>query len=121
MRRSILANIWPYSAIARASAAWMTVGALLCVAGCSRNGQVVSQTGTSQALDAIVRGFAEEHRLPGLAAGVWQRGEVVLRMGVGYQHGPGSPSIDGETVFHLASVTKPFVATAVMQLVEEGR
>jgi CubicO group peptidase (beta-lactamase class C family) len=42
-------------------------------------------------------------------------------MGVGHQAGPGSRPIDGETVFHLASVTKPFVATAVMQLVAEGR
>src|SRR5262249_58682967 len=26
-----------------------------------------------------------------------------------------------ETLFHMASVTKPFVATAVMQLVEQGK
>ncbi len=42
-------------------------------------------------------------------------------MGVGHEAGPGSPAIDAETVFHLASVTKPFVATAVMQLVAEGK
>jgi len=42
-------------------------------------------------------------------------------MGVGNEDGPGSPPVDGETVFHLASVTKPFVATAVMQLVADGK
>jgi CubicO group peptidase (beta-lactamase class C family) len=100
----------------------MAIGALLCVVGCSRSSQsAVSQSGTLQDLEAIVRDFAEQHRLPGLAAGVWRRGEVILRTGVGHQNGPGSPQIDGETVFHLASVTKPLVATAVMQLVEEGK
>jgi CubicO group peptidase (beta-lactamase class C family) len=100
----------------------MAIGTLLCVVGCSRTSQsAVPQSGTPQALELIVREFAERHRVPGLAAGVWRRGELILRMGVGHQDGPGSPPIDGETVFHLASVTKPFVATAVMQLVEEGK
>ena len=102
--------------------AWIAIGALVCVAGCSRSSPpVASVSGTTQELDAIVRDFADEHRLPGLAAGVWSRGEVILRIGVGNQDGPASPPIDGETVFHLASVTKPFVATAVMQLVADGK
>ncbi|MFN0178839.1 MAG: serine hydrolase domain-containing protein [Gemmatimonadales bacterium] len=122
MRNSVDANVRPYSTIARGRVVWAAVGALLWVAACSRTSQsAASQSGTPQALKAIVRDFAEEHRLPGLAAGVWRRGEVILRMGVGHQDGPGSPPIDGETVFHLASVTKPFVATAVMQLVNEGK
>ena len=122
MRNSVEANLWPCSTIVRGSAVWTTIGALLCVVGCSRTSQsAVSQSGTPQALEAIVRDFAERHRLPGLAVGVWRRGEVILRRGVGHQDGPRSPPIDGETVFHLASVTKPLVATAVMQLVEEGR
>ena len=104
--------------VARSGAAWMAIEVLLCLAACSRTSQPVrSPSSTPQALEAIVQDFAHQHRLPGLAAGVWRRGEVILRMGVGNQDGPGSPPIDGETVFHLASVTKPFVATAVMQLV----
>jgi CubicO group peptidase (beta-lactamase class C family) len=100
----------------------VAIGALVSVMGCSRTGQsAVTQSGTPQELEAIVRDFAEQHRLPGLAAGVWRRGEVILRMGLGHQDGPGSPPIDGETVFHLASVTKTFVATAVMQLAADGR
>ncbi|HJU69018.1 MAG TPA: serine hydrolase domain-containing protein [Gemmatimonadaceae bacterium] len=122
MRNSVETNTWPYSTSPRRIPLWTAIGALLCVAACSRSSQsAVSQSGTRQALEAIVRDFAEQHRLPGLAAGVWRRGEVILRMGVGHQNGPGSPPIDGETVFHLASVTKPFVATAVMQLVDEGK
>jgi CubicO group peptidase (beta-lactamase class C family) len=112
----------PLSAIARGSAALMSIGALVCVVGCSRASQPsVSQSDTRQKLEAIVRDFADQHRLPGIAAGVWRRGDVIIRMGLGNQDGPGSPPIDGETVFHLASVTKPFLATAVMQLVAEGK
>lgn len=33
---------------------------------------------------------------------------------------PGRPTIDAESLFFLASVTKPIFATALMQLVEEG-
>ena len=100
----------------------LAIGALVCLGACSRTNQPVrSRSGTPQALEAIVQDFADQHRLPGLAAGVWRRGDVILRMGVGNQDGPGSPPIDGETVFHLASVTKPFVATAVMQLVAAGK
>jgi CubicO group peptidase (beta-lactamase class C family) len=122
MRSSAEANSWPRSTIARGSAVWLAIGTLLCAGVCARSGQsAVSQSGTPQAFEAIVRDFAEQHRLPGLAAGIWRRGEVILRMGVGHQGGPASPQIDGETVFHLASVTKPFVATAVMQLVADGK
>jgi CubicO group peptidase (beta-lactamase class C family) len=121
-RCSMQANCGNHSAKPRASAAWIAIATLFSISGCSRTGQsAVSQTGSPQTLEAIVRDFVDEHRLPGLAAGVWRRGEVILRMGVGHQGGSGSPVMDGETVFHLASVTKPFVATAVMQLVDEGR
>jgi CubicO group peptidase (beta-lactamase class C family) len=35
--------------------------------------------------------------------------------------GPAEPTLTTESLFFLASVTKPIVATAVMQLVDEGR
>lgn len=122
MRNSVETDIWTCSTGAHRIPISTALGALLCVVGCSRPSQsAVPPSGTSQTLEAIVRDFAEQHRLPGVAAGVWRRGEVILRLGVGHQNGPESPPIDGETVFHLASVTKPFVATAVMQLAEEGK
>ena len=122
LSNSVEVRIRPHLTVTRGSAAWTAIGALLCIVGYAGTSQpILSQSGTPQGLEAIVRDFADQHRLPGLAAGVWQRGEAILRMGVGNQDGPGSPPIDGETVFHLASVTKPFVATAVMQLVAEGK
>ena len=122
MLKSVQMTIRAHTMFARGSTALKSIAVLLCVVGCSRPSQpILAQSDTSQELEAIVRDFADQHRLPGLAAGVWRRGEVILRIGVGNQDGPGSPPIDGETVFHLASVTKPFVATTVMQLVAEGK
>jgi CubicO group peptidase (beta-lactamase class C family) len=101
-----------------ARASWLAIVVLVCVAP---DRFARSRLDRSQGLADIVRTFTSEHRPAGLAAGAWRRGEVVLRVGVGYQAGAGSRSIDGETVFHLASVTKTFVATAVMQLVADGK
>ena len=68
----------------------LSIAFLLTLAGCSRpSQQVLPESSATQALQAIVQDFAEQHKLPGLAAGVWRRGEVVLRMGVGNQAGPG--------------------------------
>jgi CubicO group peptidase (beta-lactamase class C family) len=108
--------------IARATAALASIGAMLTIVGSSAFSQPgVSPSGVARQLEAIVRDFADQHRLPGIAAGVWKRGAVILRLGIGNQAEPNSPPIDGATVFHLASVTKPFVATAVMQLVAENK
>jgi CubicO group peptidase (beta-lactamase class C family) len=102
-----------------ARASWPVIAAFVCVAVIGQ--AAVYQPESSQSLQDVVRSFAVKHRPAGLAAGVWRRGQIVLRTGVGWQAGTGSRPIDGETVFHLASVTKTFVATAVMQLVADGR
>ena len=118
---SLTLRTGPWWAVRRGGS-WRAVGALLCAVGCSPGQQpAVAQSGPTPTLEAIVRDFVDQHRLPGLAAGVWRRGEIILRIGLGHQAGPGSHPIDAETIFHVASVTKPFVATAVMQLVTDGK
>ena len=55
---------------------------------------------------------------PGAGAVVWHRGEVVAERYVG-EAAPGQ-RIGPETLFPLASVTKPITAAAVMTLVDDG-
>jgi len=77
-----------------------------------------------EALDRRLGPFVEQMmaltRIPGMAVGVAAGGAMVYARGFGVasldERGPVTP----ETLFHMASVTKPFVATAVLQLVEEG-
>jgi hypothetical protein len=69
MCKTVKMSIGPRFKIARGSA-W--IGAMLCIVGCSRSSQAgVSQSGVTRELEAIVRDFAAQHRLPGIAAGVW--------------------------------------------------
>jgi CubicO group peptidase (beta-lactamase class C family) len=63
------------------------------------------------ALDASLRELLEGADVPSFVGAIVIRGEVVHR----FTHGEATPT----TLFHMASVSKTFVAVAVMQLVQE--
>jgi CubicO group peptidase (beta-lactamase class C family) len=77
--------------------------------------------------DALRRAFAllaawiEQGVLPGAAAIVTRGGAVVGEAYLGRADRRAGRPVTPDTIFGLASVTKPVTATAVMQLVEEGR
>jgi CubicO group peptidase (beta-lactamase class C family) len=51
-----------------------------------------------------------------------RRGTVVLHEGFGHlSPDPGSPAVEPDSVFLVASITKPVTATAMMMLVERGK
>ncbi len=94
------------------------LGALV---GCESRPQPEATNAVADTLAAIAGRFATEQRAPGLAVGVWRDGAVLYRAGFGTRGGgSGDQAVGPETLFHMASVTKPFVATAIMQLVESG-
>ena len=63
----------------------------------------------------LVEGLLDSHDVAGLAVAVVHEDDVVAR-GFGVRDiGTGAP-VTPETMFHLASVSKPFVATAVVSL-----
>jgi CubicO group peptidase (beta-lactamase class C family) len=69
------------------------------------------------ALDQVMA----EHELPGLAVAILQGGEILFMKGFGTaERGTDSP-VTSKSIFHMASVSKPFVATAVMLLEERGK
>ncbi|MFF3090213.1 serine hydrolase domain-containing protein [Streptomyces nojiriensis] len=71
-------------------------------------------------LAAFVEAAAEEFGVPGAAVGVLREGrEASASYGVTNLENP--QPVDDNTLFHLASVTKTFTATALMRLVAEGR
>jgi CubicO group peptidase (beta-lactamase class C family) len=77
-----------------------------------------------EALERRLNPFVEQMmallRIPGMAVGVVAGGEMVYARGFGVASLDDGRPVTAETLFHMASVTKPFVATAVMQLVEEN-
>jgi CubicO group peptidase (beta-lactamase class C family) len=72
-------------------------------------------------LGRIVDSYIEQSHPVGLAVGIVRNDSVIFTRDYGKTALNGGRPITDSTLFHLASVTKPFVATAVMQLVEEGK
>lgn len=67
----------------------------------------------------LVESFLGSHQAAGLAVGVISEGEVVSR-GFGVRDIDTGAPVTPETMFHLASVSKPFVATAIVSLSVAG-
>jgi CubicO group peptidase (beta-lactamase class C family) len=59
-------------------------------------------------------------RIPGMSAAIVENGEIVWARGFGVANAESELTATADTPFHLASLTKPFAATILMQLVEEG-
>jgi CubicO group peptidase (beta-lactamase class C family) len=73
-------------------------------------------------LESVINQEMRNQKLPGFAIGVVKNGRLVHARGFGLmQLGDPSRPITPQTLFHMASITKPFVATAIMQLVEQGK
>ncbi|MFC2166129.1 serine hydrolase domain-containing protein, partial [Acidobacteriota bacterium] len=72
-------------------------------------------------LEPIIKNVIETYDLPGLAIGIVNENKIVYARGFGYKHIETRKPITATTLFHMASISKPFVATAVMQLVEQGK
>jgi CubicO group peptidase (beta-lactamase class C family) len=67
----------------------------------------------------LVEDFCRSHEVAGLAVGVVRDGEVASR-GFGVRDVRTGEPVTPETTFHLASVSKPFVATAIVSLAVGG-
>ncbi len=62
----------------------------------------------------------EYFHIPGMAAIVTQRGDVIYENYFGYADLQTERRVDSTTIFPIASITKTFAAVLLMQLVESG-
>ena len=74
-------------------------------------------------VDSLARAAIDAGATPGCQVVVMHRGRVVMDRAYGRQtYDQGSPAIDGQTLYDLASLTKVASTTlAIMKLVDEGR
>jgi CubicO group peptidase (beta-lactamase class C family) len=63
----------------------------------------------------------KDHDIPGFVMAVVADGKTVYTLTRGVRSLDGEEALHERSLFHMASVTKPFVATAIMQLVEAGK
>ena len=76
---------------------------------------------SAQRIDAKLSDLMQESGVVGMAFGVVLDNELVFASGYGLRELGEEGPITERSVFHWASVSKPFVATAVMQLVEKDQ
>src|SRR5688500_9069011 len=73
-----------------------------------------------EAVDLYKQAVDKEH-IRGAVLYVAQRGEVLLHEPVGYRQVESRAPMQKDTLFRMASNTKPVVATAVMMLQDDGK
>ena len=73
------------------------------------------------AYDDLMTRFMREHKPPGAALAVTYHGRLVYARGFGHADLEKQEPVQPAALFRIASVSKPFTATAVMRLVEQGR
>ena len=73
------------------------------------------------AYDDLMTSFMREHKPPGAALAVTYHGRLVYARGFGHANLEKREPVRPASLFRIASVSKPFTATAVMHLIEQGK
>ena len=95
-------------------------------AGMAIPAYAASQYQSSKSFEQVTDEFMEhallENNVAGAAIAVVENGKVLFEKGYGYADIESKAFVDSEsTAFQIASVSKLFTATAVMQMVEQGK
>jgi CubicO group peptidase (beta-lactamase class C family) len=72
-------------------------------------------------VDEFVQAERQREKVPGVAIGIFQHGEIVMAKGYGYANIELQAPVSAETMFQSASVGKQFTAVAVMLQVQDGK
>lgn len=72
-------------------------------------------------INRLVRSYVSDHHVPGLSVAVIDRGQVILAQGYGLADVENSVLATPDTVYRIASLSKPITATAAMKLVAAGK
>lgn len=75
---------------------------------------------TSAELDSFIVAKMEQYHFPGLQACIVSDGQIIWKGAFGYADIGKNRLVSDSTLFYLASISKTFVATALMQLWEQG-
>ena len=79
-------------------------------------------TSLATKLDKLVKTAIEEAVAPGVAIAVGRNGHIAYMKGYGYidWNQPGSPAVDTNTLYDLASLTKVIATTTLAMILEEA-
>ena len=72
--------------------------------------------------DGFLKSQMEEYKVPGVTISVVKDGEILFKKGYGYSELENNKRVDPDkTLFRPGSVSKLFIWTSIMQLVEQGK
>ncbi len=74
-----------------------------------------------QAVDAAALQFIAQGYAPGVSVAIVRKGQVLYAKGYGLENLETQAPTTNESIFKAGSITKEFIATAVMVMVQEGR
>jgi N-acyl-D-amino-acid deacylase len=67
------------------------------------------------------REFLKEHRVPGAAVAIGEKGKIVFARGYGYSDIAAKEPVTTASLFRIASISKPITAVAILQLAEQEK
>lgn len=72
-------------------------------------------------IDELMQGYVDRGELSGTVTLVARQGKVVHLEAHGYRHLEAGAAMEADTIFRIASMTKPIASVALMMLYEEAR
>ena len=75
----------------------------------------------TEKIEPLIEQTMKSYDVPGLALAVAKDGKIVYAKGFGVKDLRSREPITPDSLFHMASVSKTFVATAIVQLLEQGK
>ncbi|MBL6705525.1 MAG: beta-lactamase family protein, partial [Planctomycetaceae bacterium] len=76
---------------------------------------------TFASFDWRIGDFLKEHKVPGVSIAVTNRGRVVFAKGYGVSDVATEEPVRLESLFRIASISKPITAVAILQLIEQKK
>ncbi|WP_254509829.1 serine hydrolase [Anatilimnocola floriformis] len=74
-----------------------------------------------KSLDQLFPAFLDKHSVPGCSVAVMREGKLVYARGFGFADVATREAVSPESLFRIASISKPFTAVAILQLIEQGK
>ncbi|HEY3657557.1 MAG TPA: serine hydrolase domain-containing protein [Steroidobacteraceae bacterium] len=93
----------------------------LCAAANAAAASTVADPGRFAPVSGKIRDLIAYWKVPSIAVAVAYKGQVIWEEGFGFSDPESKVPATGQTVYSLASVSKPITATAIMTLVQKGK
>jgi CubicO group peptidase (beta-lactamase class C family) len=73
------------------------------------------------AFDKLMLTFMKDHEIPGASLAIARHGHLIYARGFGYANQASREAVQPQSLFRIASISKPFTSAAILQLVERGK